>query len=49
MFKNKGDAVKQGDVIGIVGDTGSIYGKSLYFELRKKLKVQNPLKWLRKR
>jgi len=49
MFKNKGDAVKQGNVIGIVGDTGSIYGKSLYFELRKKLKAQNPLKWLRKR
>lgn len=45
----KGEAVKAGDFIAIAGDTGSTYGKSLYFEIRKQLQPQNPLIWLRKR
>lgn len=48
MFKHKGDNVNKGEVISLAGDSGSTYGKSLYFEIRTDLKPQNPLKWLRK-
>jgi len=43
-----GDRVHMGDVIGLAGSTGSFYGTSLYFELRKKGKEENPLIWLKK-
>jgi len=49
MLKKNGDTIKDGEVIALVGDTGSTYGKSLYLEVRKDLKPQDPLKWLRKR
>lgn len=46
MFKQKGDNVNEGEVISIAGDSGSTYGKALYFEIRTQLKPQDPLKWL---
>lgn len=49
FLKKKGDRVNRGEFIALAGSSGSISGKSLYFEVRKKLKAQNPLKWLRKR
>ena len=49
ILKKKGDVVTEGDVISAAGDTGSASGKSLYFEIRKDLKPENPLKWLRSR
>jgi septal ring factor EnvC (AmiA/AmiB activator) len=49
MFKQKGDNVNEGEVISLAGDSGSTYGKSLYFEIRTHLKPQDPLKWLRRR
>ncbi len=47
FLKKKGDRVKKGEHIAIAGDTGSLHGLSLYFEIRIGLKPVNPLSWLR--
>ena len=47
-FKSKGDEVDAGEVIATVGDTGSMTGAKLYFEVRHHGKPMNPLKWLKK-
>ncbi len=44
-----GDAVPGGQVIAKVGDSGSLDGPQLYFELRHKGKPQDPLAWLQSR
>jgi len=44
-----GESVSRGQVIGKVGDTGSLEGPQLYFELRHKGKPQDPLVWLQPR
>jgi murein hydrolase activator len=44
---NKGDHVIQGQVIGLAGDTGSLKGSKLYFEIRQNGEAQDPLAWLR--
>jgi len=43
----EGDDVRQGQRIGTVGDTGSLEGPRLYFEVRYQGKPQNPEQWLR--
>jgi septal ring factor EnvC (AmiA/AmiB activator) len=48
MFRKKGDAVDTGDVIATLGDTGSLKGMRLHFELRHHGKPVDPLKWLKK-
>jgi murein hydrolase activator len=45
----EGDDVRQGHRIGTVGDTGSIEGPRLYFEVRHQGKPQDPESWLRQR
>ena len=45
----EGDDVKQGQVIATVGDTGSLQGPRLYFEVRYQGKPQDPAQWLRPR
>ena len=45
----KGDIVRKGQPIALVGDSDSLVGPALYFELRFKTKPLNPLKWLRRR
>jgi septal ring factor EnvC (AmiA/AmiB activator) len=47
-FKSKGDAVDAGEVIATLGDTGSMTGAKLYFEVRHHGKPMNPLIWLKK-
>lgn len=42
-----GDQVKKGTPIGRVGDTESLDGPKLYFELRRRGQPQNPLKLLK--
>jgi septal ring factor EnvC (AmiA/AmiB activator) len=42
----EGDEVKQGQPIGTVGDTGSLQGPRLYFEVRHEGKPQDPAEWL---
>jgi len=47
VFKPKGSAVEAGDIIATVGDTGSMTGTKLYFEVRHHGKPLDPLKWLK--
>lgn len=44
-----GDLVKPGQAIGVVGDSDSLKGECLYFEIRQKTKPVNPLQWLKRR
>ncbi|MCD4786648.1 MAG: M23 family metallopeptidase, partial [Desulfobacterales bacterium] len=46
LFKTKGDKVEKDEVVATVGDTGSMVGSGLYFELRHHGKPMNPLEWL---
>ena len=41
--------VKTGDIIGLSGDTGSLQGETLYFELRKNGKPIKPNPWFAKK
>lgn len=43
-----GDAVRRGETLGRVGDSESLAGSSLYFEMRKDGKSIDPLPWFRK-
>lgn len=45
----EGDDVRQGQRIGTVGDTGSLAGPRLYFEVRFQGKPLDPADWLRQR
>jgi murein hydrolase activator len=45
----EGDDVRQGQRIGAVGETGSLAGSRLYFEVRYRGKPQDPEQWLRPR
>ena len=47
IFVKKGDIISTGHKIASVGDTCSIHGPELYFEIRHKGKPLNPMKWLR--
>jgi septal ring factor EnvC (AmiA/AmiB activator) len=49
FLKKPGDHVGPGEAVALVGNSGSLYGKCLYFEIRQNLKPQDPLLWLRKR
>lgn len=44
-----GDMVEAGQKIAVTGDTGSIQGECLYFEIRCKSQAEDPLKWLRRK
>jgi len=46
---NKGDQAAKGRVIGLAGDTGSMKGSKLYFEIRRNGEAQDPLAWLAKK
>jgi septal ring factor EnvC (AmiA/AmiB activator) len=44
-----GDMVRAGQPLAVVGDTGSLKGECLYFEIRYKTKALDPLQWLKRR
>ncbi len=46
LLKSINERVTKGDIIALVGDTGSLRGPCLYFEIRYQGKLQNPLEWL---
>ena len=46
LLKNVGDIVRSGEVVALAGDTGSLKGPCLYFEIRQRGKPLNPLIWL---
>ncbi|BBO83515.1 peptidase M23 [Desulfosarcina ovata subsp. sediminis] len=48
LFKSKGDPVETGEVIATVGDSGSLHGAGLHFEIRHHGKPINPLGWIKK-
>jgi septal ring factor EnvC (AmiA/AmiB activator) len=48
LLKAVGEEVQGGDVVALVGDTGSLKGPCLYFEIRQRGKPLDPLAWLRK-
>jgi murein hydrolase activator len=48
LFKSVGEIVYAGEIIALVGDTSSINGACLYFEIRHHGKTKNPLRWLKK-
>ncbi len=49
IFKQVGDPVAAGDVIGAVGDTGGHNQPALYFEVRRGREPVNPEIWLQRR
>jgi septal ring factor EnvC (AmiA/AmiB activator) len=49
IFFKPGDIVKRHQVIGKVGQSGTISAPALYFEIRYKGKPLNPLQWLARR
>ena len=46
-FKEEGDMVGKGAVIGLLGDTGSLGEPRLYFEIRRGGTNLDPAKWLK--
>jgi septal ring factor EnvC (AmiA/AmiB activator) len=46
LLKKSGDVVSQGEVIALVGSSGSLKGPCLYFEIRRHGKPQDPVEWL---
>lgn len=46
---SEGQEVVAGQVIGTVGDTGSLVGSALYFEIRHNGVPQDPERWLQRR
>jgi methionyl-tRNA synthetase len=45
VFVSVGELVEEGDVIASVGDTGSLLGDVLHFEIRKDAQPVNPAPW----
>jgi septal ring factor EnvC (AmiA/AmiB activator) len=48
VFKVKGDRVEKNEVIATVGDSGSLMGPALHFEVRYHGKPVDPMEWIRK-
>ena len=48
ILKKKGDKVERAETVGRVGDSDSLAGSGLYFEMRKDGKPIDPLPWFRK-
>jgi septal ring factor EnvC (AmiA/AmiB activator) len=46
---DRGAQAVGGQVIGLAGDTGSLKGSKLYFEIRRNGEAQDPLLWLAKK
>lgn len=46
LLKEVGEDVRAGEIVALVGDTGSLKGPCLYFEIRQRGKPMDPLEWL---
>jgi murein DD-endopeptidase MepM/ murein hydrolase activator NlpD len=46
-FKQKGDTVRKDEVIATIGETGSMSGPVLHFEVRHHGNPLNPLNWIK--
>jgi len=48
ILKKSGDAVRRGEVVGRAGDSDSLAGSKLYFEMRKDGRSLDPVPWFKK-
>jgi septal ring factor EnvC (AmiA/AmiB activator) len=48
IFKKNGDEIGRGEVLGLVGDSDSLAGAKLYFEMRRDGRSVDPMPWLRR-
>jgi septal ring factor EnvC (AmiA/AmiB activator) len=48
LLKNRDDRVSAGEIVGTVGDSGSMTGPGLHFEVRHHGTPMDPLEWLKK-
>jgi septal ring factor EnvC (AmiA/AmiB activator) len=48
IIRKTGEELRRGEILGRVGDSDSLSGAKLYFELRKDGRSVDPLPWLRK-
>lgn len=48
LFASKGDKIETGQVVATVGDSGSMIGPNLHFEIRHHGNPMDPLKWFKK-
>lgn len=48
VLKERGDTVQTGEVVGTVGDTATLSGPGLYFEIRHYGKPLDPVLWFKK-
>lgn len=48
IFKKSGDEVRRGEVVGRAGDSDSLAGSKLYFEMRKDGRSLDPVPWFKK-
>ncbi|EGU40813.1 peptidase [Vibrio ichthyoenteri ATCC 700023] len=49
LLKKEGDKVTAGESIALAGDTGGQTQPSLYFEIRRNSKTQDPISWLKRK
>ena len=47
IYVKQNQVVQTGDIIGLSGDTGSLIGETLYFEMRKNGKPIEPVRWFK--
>ena len=47
-LRSKGDHVSTGEIIGTAGDTDSLQGTGVYFEVRHRGKPMDPQEWIKK-
>jgi len=48
IFQKSGDEVRRGEVVGRAGDSDSLAGSKLYFEMRKDGRSLDPVPWFKK-
>ena len=48
FLKKSGDSVRRGEAVALVGDSDSLAGSKLYFEMRKDGKSIDPVPWFRR-
>ena len=48
ILKKSGDSVKRGETVGLAGESDSLAGSKLYFELRKDGRSVDPVPWFKK-
>lgn len=48
ILVREGDKAEEGQVLGTVGDSGSLNGVSLYFEIRRGGDAEDPVLWLKR-